>query len=158
MTPRLKDALLDLQAYGAENGEPWHPALLQALADVTAEQARWRPAPEMNCIWSIVRHVTHWKQGLMRAWDGDGFALDTWRAEDWPELPEDDAAWPRDVEALSRTIRLLSTRVSAADERLLSLELDGLPGPALRHLMNASTHDAYHAGQIRLLLRLQGSA
>lgn len=155
MAPRLKDALLELQAFGTETS-PWHPSLTEALRGVSTGQARWQPAPHLNSIWAIVRHVTHWKQGLMRAWDGDGFVLERWESDDWPPLPADDAAWPEDLEALERSGRLLATRVSAADERLLSADLDGLAGPALRHLMNAATHDAYHAGQIRMLLRLQG--
>lgn len=155
MTLRWKDALEETQALALEDS-PWHAALLASLRDVTATQARWRPNAEANSIWSIVRHATHWKNGLMRAWDGDGFDYDAWHAADWDALPADDAAWPEDVAALERAARLLRSRLAAADVKLLEIELEGFGGPARRHLLNAATHDAYHAGQVRLLLRLQG--
>lgn len=159
MPPRRKDALLELLSQTAEDRDlPWHASLLGALDGVGPDQARWRPAPDRNSIWDLVRHVTHWKRALMSAWDEDGTDHDAWSQGDWAALPEADTAWADDVEALARTTRLLSSRLAAADERLLDLEVAGFRGSTARNAMQVATHDAYHAGQIRLLLRLQGAS
>lgn len=47
-------------------GRPlWHGALWPHVADLTAEQALWRPAPDRHCIWEIVRHVNFWRHWLL---------------------------------------------------------------------------------------------
>jgi hypothetical protein len=51
--------------------------------------------------------------------------------------------------------RLVEQRVAAADDRLLDREVDGLGGTLAEQIAQLATHDAYHAGQIRTLLRLR---
>lgn len=156
MSARRRDALLELLSLAAHDREaPWHASLLQSLDDVSVDQARWRPAPERNSIWDLVRHVTHWKRAVMAAWDQDGVDHESWARGDWGELPGDDDAWPEDVRELARVSDLLASRLAVADERLLDLELPGFRGSVAYNAMQVATHDAYHAGQIRLLLRLQ---
>ena len=76
-------------------------------------------------------------------------------ASDWGELPSDDAAWDADRTELARVTRLVEQRVAAADDRLLDRELDGLGGTLAEQIAQLATHDAYHAGQIRTLVRLR---
>lgn len=48
-------------------GRPiWHGALWPHVADLTLEQALWRPAPDRHCVWEIVRHTTAAWQADMR--------------------------------------------------------------------------------------------
>lgn len=158
MPGRRKDLLLDLMHVAADGkAGVWHASLLAALEGVDATRARWRPAPDRPSIWDLVRHVTHWKRGLMRAWDEGELDTEAWSAQDWSGPAEEggEEAWRESVDELARVTRGLASRLAAADERLLDAEVGGFGGGVARHAMQAATHDAYHAGQVRLLLRLQ---
>jgi len=135
----------------------WHASLIEAIDGLDAEGARWSPAPERPSIWALVRHVAHWKRGVMAALDHDGVELDEWMAGDWSAVPDDDAAWAGDREELIRTTRLLAQRLAAADERLLDREMFGFSASIAETAMHVATHDAYHAGQVRLLRKLYGA-
>lgn len=145
--------LLNLAAEDPDT--PWHASLANALEGVDPDRARWRPGPDRNSIWDLVRHVIHWKRALMAAWDHDGVDHQAWSRRDWGELPNTDAAWNEDLVELTRVSRLLTSRLAAADDRLLEVELPGFRGSVAKNAMQVATHDAYHAGQVRLLLRLQ---
>jgi len=158
MARRRKDLVLStLRAAGETRGGLWHASLLEAVDDLGAEDARWSPAPGRPSIWAIVRHVVHWKRGVMAALDHDGVELDDWTAGDWSALPDDDAGWNDDREELVRATRLLEQRLSAADEQLLDREVFGFSASIAETAMNVATHDAYHAGQVRLLRKLRGA-
>lgn len=155
MADRRKDLLLKLLRYvGDSEGGVWHASLMTTLAEVDAETARWTPAPGRPSIWSFVRHVIVWKKVVMEAFDHGYVDPEPWIAADWSDLPDQDSAWEDDREELARVIRLLEQRVSAADDRLLGREMDGIGGTLAEALMQMATHDAFHAGQIRSLVRL----
>lgn len=156
MARRRKDVLLSLlRTAGEARPGRWHASLAEALDDVTAEQARWSPAPGRPSAWSIVRHVTHWKKGVTLALDQDGIDTRAWDEADWGALPEDDAAWQADREELTVVSRRLAQRLAAADDALLDRELPGFGGSIAENLAQLATHDAYHAGQVRALVRLR---
>jgi hypothetical protein len=131
----------------------WHgPNLRQALKGVTAKQAAWRPAPSRHNIWEEVLHAAYWKYAARRRLDGNkrgSFAL---KGSNFFARPEDgkdtEAAWRADLSILENEHRAL---MHAARKALKA------PG-AKKHfhaLYGVAFHDIYHAGQIRLLRRLQ---
>ncbi len=156
MLRQRKDVLLTLlREVAAAPDETWHASLAAALRGVDAEQARWRLAPGRPTVWALVRHVTHWKKAVMAALDEGELDWRSWDDGDWGPLPDDDAAWDGDREELARIGRLLEQRLAAADDALLDRELPGFGGSIADSLARLATHDAYHAGQIRLLERLR---
>jgi len=156
MVRRRKDLLLAmLEAAGDGRGSPWHASLLESVEDLDVDQARWSPAPGRPSAWAVVRHVVHWKRGVMEALDRDGLDAEVWAAADWSDLPLDDAAWHADRDELARVTRLLAQRLAAADEGLLDNAVHGFDASIAETAFHVATHDAYHAGQIRLLLRLR---
>jgi len=156
MVRRRKDLLLAmLEAAGDGRESPWHASLLETVEDLDVDQARWSPAPGRPSAWALVRHVVHWKRGVMEALDRDGLDARVWAAADWGELPMDDAAWHADRDELARVTRLLAQRLAAADEGLLDNGVDGFDATIAETAFHVATHDAYHAGQIRLLMRLR---
>ena len=44
----------------------WHggPTPLGALRGVTAEQARWRPAPKRKSLWELALHIAYWNYAV----------------------------------------------------------------------------------------------
>lgn len=143
-------------------GPAWHgPSVSVALRGISAEQAAARPAPGRNTIWELVLHLAYARHGLLlrvrRFHEVEVPSFPRKLRTSWfPELPQElnEAAWKRDL-ALLR----------AYQERLVGA-IEGMPAEALRRcrpgksrsigseLLGLALHDAYHAGQIRLLDRL----
>ena len=138
----------------------WQPSLTEALEGLTAAQAAWKPAPERHSIWQIVRHLILWKRGVLNAWDGnppDGKQLS---ASDWHQVAGDEADWDKDRRTLLEISAEFLTRAHALDDAGLSKPVvwykGGATQPLAVRVVRTTTHDVYHAGQIRYLRALQG--
>ncbi len=155
----LKDLVLDHLEYTFEK-EAWQPSLAMAVDGLNARQAAWKPAPGRHSIWQIVRHVTHWKQAVLAAVDGNPADLDALDRIDWAEASGDEGVWQADVRAVHTVSRRLIEMARAASEQDLSSPVPtgkGYPDqPLALRLVRTFTHDIYHAGQIRYLRALQG--
>ena len=137
-------------------GPMWHgPALTEVLGGVDAKRARTRPVAGAHSIWEIVLHVTAWADIARQRIQGEATA-DPNPEQDWPPVSDADADWPRAVERLNESHRLL-----AADARVLGDEqLDALV-PGLEYTIHVLLHGivehgTYHGGQIALLKRAAG--
>jgi len=142
--------LLEILDQGYDR-KAWHgPTLRQSLRGVPAEVAAWRPAPGRHNIWEIAVHAAYWKYTVRRRLRGDkrgSFAL---KGSNWFKRPVElsQKAWRDDLALLEVEHR-----------KLRQVLVDYLAGktrqaPA-RLLFGVAFHDIYHAGQIRLLRRLQ---
>lgn len=156
--PTAKELLLEHLEYTFEK-EGWQPPLGMAVAGLTAEQAAWKPAPGRHSIWQILRHVLHWKRGVLDAWAGDPPDYQTMNDTDWPEVSGDQNAWEADVKALHDTYAESQQRLERlGDEDLEQTRpwyRDAPPRAVAQRLLHMFTHDIYHAGQIQYLRALQ---
>ena len=137
-------------------GPMWHgPALVDVLEGVDAARAWARPIAGAHSIWEIVLHITAWSDIARQRING-GATGDQTPEQDWPPVSDADADWPRTVERLNESHRLL-----AADARVLGDEqLDALV-PGLEYTIHVLLHGivehgTYHGGQIALLKRAAG--
>ncbi len=149
--------LLDLldEAY---DHKAWHgPNLRGALRGLSPQAAAWRPAPGRHSIWEIVLHCAYWKYAVRRKLVGGakrgGFPRS---GSNWPRLPErlDGLAWKADLALLDATHRSLREAIAALPASRLRERLG--TSAAVRLVYGIAAHDLYHAGQVRLLIRLQG--
>ncbi|HVS74318.1 MAG TPA: DinB family protein [Candidatus Acidoferrales bacterium] len=132
----------------------WHgPNLRQSLRGVTAKQAAWRPAPGRHNIWELAVHAAYWKYAMRRRLEGGkrgSFAL---QGSNFFERPgkggSNEAAWRADKGLLEREHVALRGSVKKAIRA-------GRAARFVRQIFGVAFHDVYHAGQIRLLRRLQG--
>jgi uncharacterized damage-inducible protein DinB len=149
-TPKDLPLLLEILDEGY-NRRAWHgPNLRQALRGISAEAAAWRPAPARHNIWEITVHAAYWKYCLRRRWRGEKRGSFTLRGSNWFKRPEElsEAAWRADLALLDAEHELLRQAVVDC--------LRGKIRPTSRRLVfGVALHDIYHAGQIRLLRRLQ---
>ena len=134
----------------------WHgPNLRGSIRGVSPEQAAWRPAARRHNIWELTLHAAYWKYVIRRRITGEkrgSFALPGSNFFERPvELTA--AAWRRDSGLLAAEHEALRDAVV----RLPRQQHDEQKNwPSLLHLIRgAAAHDLYHAGQIRLLRRLQ---
>lgn len=156
----VKGLLLDHIDYTFEK-EAWHLPLVMAVQGLTAEQAAWKSSLERHSIWQIVRHIIHWKRGVLQSWAGDPPDYETLERDDWPEASGDQAAWDADVRLLHELHREFRGLLEASDEAgiqtaLLAYRQSPQAIPIARRLLWVFTHDAYHTGQIQYLRALQG--
>jgi len=150
MSYQIVLALLE-EAYSKKT---WHgPNLRQSLRGVTAKQAAWRPARDRHNIWEEALHAAYWKYAARRRMQGGKRSSFPLRGSDFFARPEKghatEAAWRADLRLLENEHRALMTAV----RKILK---SSISGKQLRTLYGVAFHDVYHAGQIRLLRRLQG--
>lgn len=135
-------------------GRAWHgPSLLGALWGVDAAAASWRPGPDRHDIWEIVLHAAFWKH-MVRRRLGEEAGQFPRLPRDWPRPPErrTEAAWREDLALL----RAEHAALIAAARALDGARLDERAGRWTRAqlLFGIAAHDAYHAGQIRLIVKM----
>lgn len=145
-------SLLALLAEGYDK-KAWHgPNLTQALRGVNARQAAWRPAPGRHNIWEEALHTAYWKYMVRTRISPARPANFPLEGANFFPRPErgraTESAWRADKQLLAREHRLLLAAVRAAVRR-------GLTAYQLRNIAGVAFHDVYHAGQIRLLRKLQ---
>lgn len=133
-----------------------HPSLLEAVRDLTAEQARRRPAGGGPSIQDLVRAGLDRKRAVLWAWDHDEAHPDG--VAGGPSAGasghgSDDASWDRDLNELRRLARGVQERLAAADDRLLDRDIDGLGGSVAHSALDLAGHDAFLAGQVQALRR-----
>lgn len=151
----------------AFHGPAWHgPSVRSALRGVDAETALWRPGEGRPNVWEQVLHIALGKHIVAgRLAPGDRHHFPVKRTSAWwapsPSLADAAArekAWRHDLALLDACHdRLVATlrRVPLARLRV--------PQGARRVTLGEQVagmvmHDAYHAGQIALVLRLAESA
>ncbi len=101
--------------FAGPNGD--YPALLEALAGITAEQASWKPAPDCNSIWQIVDHSTASKQ-----WQIDLLERGQAAPPVWTPATGDESAWQAAIMRLRDAhARLKATLEKIPEENLLTI-------------------------------------
>ena len=136
-------------------GPAWHgPSVKESLAGVTAERAAASPFPERNSIWDLVLHLAHGRHLLIErlldtTLDFPREIREPWWPVAHPETTE--AAWTRDLALLDEYhVQLVDAIAQATDAQLARVPA-GSDQDLARQLLGMAMHDAYHAGQIRLI-------
>jgi uncharacterized damage-inducible protein DinB len=160
MTPAAVHALdrsaLLRQLDAAFTGPAWHgPSLLGSVRGVAADEAEWRPAPDRHSIRDLVLHAAYAKHRVMLRLDPTAARRFPRRlgAAWWP-VPAPDARWEDDRELLVECHRRLTEVVARVPASRLATSRRGKPYTLGEEVAGVALHDAYHAGQVRLLRRL----
>ena len=141
-----------------ENG--WFVAVRNAIDGVTAEQAAWRPEGTDNTIWESLAHLTYYNNAYLQRFKGvesryDVADNDATFAQGGTATEE---AWRAEVEKFDRVMNEFRELLKAADGSKLD---EPVPTNTSRRwwevVADINAHNAYHAGQILLLRKLQGA-
>ncbi|MBP1771376.1 MAG: DinB-like domain protein [Holophagaceae bacterium] len=135
-------------------GGAWHgPALMEVLAGVDAATAQWRPDPSIHSVAEEVGHLAFWLEDARRQISGEARRAPGAEVDWGPASLATEAAWQAlCAELESAHLALRAALLEAAGPRLE----EALPGSdtTLRGLvLGILQHNAYHAGQMALLLR-----
>jgi hypothetical protein len=152
--------LLELleQAYA---GPSWHgPTLRAAVARVEPELAFWQPPRNRHSIAEQVLHAAYWKYGARRKLAATPRGAFPIAGSDWPALPGSPGAetWSRCREILDDQHTALHAAIAAFPEARWSEVVPGKGVSYLNLARGVALHDVYHAGQIKLLIRLAEGA
>lgn len=139
----------------------WIVPLSKALEGLTAEQAAWVPSSGGLSIWQLVNHMYYYNQRLLsrlqRTTPSGTSAENNESTFGDPGDPSDTIGW-------STLMQNTTQLAGQLRDQLTSLEESDLEAPYMdtnekwaHELARWVLHDAYHAGQIVLLRRQQGS-
>jgi hypothetical protein len=106
-----------------------------------------RSLDRRKTIWEQALHAAYWKQRVINKLVGtQKFGR---KGSNWPLVPAElsEAAWREDLRFLIETHRRLR-------EAVASLDLSRMDEKLLMMIHGVAFHDVYHAGQIKLLLRM----
>jgi hypothetical protein len=123
----------------------WIPGWNKSFADLTPQQAAWKPGPDRNSIWQILNHIAFWREVTVDRLAGKGDP-----AEDVMNRCNFEA--PNEVSAA--TWKAAQDRIARSNDAILNALND--PKTPLEKVQNLLPHDAYHLGQIMYLRALQG--
>lgn len=131
--------------------DDWSNPLAETLEGITAEQAAWRPGPELMGIWDIVLHVATWNDNIIERIETGQNAHPKEGA--WPPKPDvlDEAEWSKAKERLFESVATLTKFIETVSFDKIQASPYGFPD-----LMCRFTHMAYHIGQIVKIRECQG--
>jgi uncharacterized damage-inducible protein DinB len=141
----------------AFEGDAWHgPALLELLQDVGAATAAAKPLPDVHSIWELVLHIAAWDGAACHRLGGEKVQLTG--VANFPIVPKPtEAAWHKAVAHAKRTHDVLVKTVAALPETRLRERVPGKKHDFYFMLHGVAQHELYHAGQIAILKKAQGS-
>ena len=154
----MKQILLD-QFTACYDRNTWFVALKNALDQVTAKDAVWKPEGVDNSIWEIVSHLNYYNFAYVERFKGVDYQYPaddndaTFVAGDATE-----EAWAAEVARLDSVMTEFRELIAAAEENKFD-EPVSATNPAKWGMLisNINAHNAHHGGQMVLLRKMQGS-
>jgi len=152
--PTLRSLLLS-ELHSTHDKAEWFTPMNNAVAGLTAEQAKWVPTnaqgkldPDANhSVGMLVYHLVFWNENALARLRGEKPANPNNNNETFNDF--DAAHWNDIVQRLDLVMKNLETEVQKMPEEKLTKA-----APTISHI---STHNAYHTGQILYVRKLQGS-
>ncbi|NUU78846.1 DinB family protein [Paenibacillus xylanilyticus] len=139
----------------------WIVPLAKALEGLTAEQAAWIPPSGGLSIWQLVNHMYYYNNRLLYRIQG---TTPSQPAADDNVSTFGDSGDPLNTDGWNQVIQDTHSVSAELRAQIASLQQSDLEAPYMNteeklghELARWVLHDAYHAGQIVLLRRQQGS-
>lgn len=145
------------EQFAATNSQKnWFAPLMNAVDGLTEDQAQWKPSGGNHSIMQIVQHLYFWNKRLLN------------RMQDLPneKMPGDNDStfesanetWFALMEKTKMMMNEFENEIGKFDAAKLSLPVsDENKSPWYSVIGNTNLHNAYHTGQIVLLLKMQES-
>jgi uncharacterized damage-inducible protein DinB len=141
-----------------ENG--WFVALKNAVNNLSAEDAAWKPIGADNSIWGILAHLNFYNERYLKKFRGEQVEkLDLDNSETFAgEENATEEAWASEIERFDRVMNGWREAIEAAsDARLAEQVSNKHPNRWANVIADINAHNAHHGGQIVILRKLQGS-
>lgn len=136
------------------HGHPWlDVTLADTLGRITAEQAAQRPIKNGNTIWEIVNHIIAWRENVLKRVQGEVLQTPT---NNYIEKIENTSAeaWQQTLGALENTQKQWLYFLGTFAESDFETKYPVNKLTYYQHIHGIIQHDAYHLGQIVLLIKM----
>ena len=155
----MKEILLK-QFAAAYDKNGWFVALKNALNNLTAEQAAWKPENLDNSIWEILAHLNFYNRAYVERFKGIDYVYQTDSNDETfasaANLTEE--AWQAEVGKFDEIMTELRDLIERADETKFDEAVSATNKARWASLLSqVNLHNAHHGGQIVLIRKLQGS-
>lgn len=157
----MKRRLEDLVQVLDPKGDLWYGGRkpLEAVADLTAEQAAWVPSEGRPSIWGLVLHIAYWKYDVRRHLVGPDIEPFPRSPDDWPQPSATTAEqWQADRELLRHEHEALVDVVRSLEPADLDQPKGSGRYTVYDLILGIVMHDTYHTGQIQQLVGLMRDA
>lgn len=153
--------LLSEQFKATYNEKNWLAPLQAVIQGMSAKEAAWKPDEESHSVWQIIVHIAYWNKRSLHRFKGlqlEKIQEDNNETFRYDETNVTDAAWQKTIDDFNSLMTdMAGTIAGASEEKLLSLVSKKYPSPWYSLFLNTNIHNAYHAGQIVTLRKIQQS-
>jgi uncharacterized damage-inducible protein DinB len=150
------DVLSDQLSANA-NDPSWYVPFSESVADLSEEDAFWKPNEECNSIAELVQHLLYWNETWQKRYQKGhvNAVLPIGSNNESFRIPENKTF----SELKEQLLKVLLEWQDLLSQKNLESEVGGFPESAewWAIMGNLSTHNAYHIGQIVFVRKLQGS-
>jgi uncharacterized damage-inducible protein DinB len=151
-----KDVLSD-QLLANANDPSWYLPFSDSVANLSEEEAFWKPNEESNSIAEIVQHLHYWNETWQTRYQANHINA-------VPSIGDNDKSFiipenKKFSELKEQLLEVLLQWQGLLTEEKVESDVDGFPEPVKwwAVLGNVTTHNAYHIGQIIYIRKLQKS-
>ena len=141
-----------------ENG--WFVALKNALNNLTASEAAWKPEKLDNSIWETLAHLNYYHKAYLERFKGIDYQY-TKETNDETfagDASASEEAWRAELENFAAIMDEWRALIAAADEAKFGEKVSATHASTWAELISDLTmHAAHHGGQIVVIRKLQGS-
>jgi uncharacterized damage-inducible protein DinB len=138
------------------NDPSWYLPYSDSVANLSEEEAFWKPNPDSHSIAEIVQHLLYWNETWQLRYKKS-------HVDAVPPINNNESFLTKENERFfdmkERLLVVLLNWQELLSEVELESDVNGFPVPAKwwEILGNVTTHNAYHIGQIIYIRKLQGS-
>ncbi len=135
------------------NGKPWGDMIIvPTLNKISANQASTKVLPNCNSIWEIVNHIIRWRENVLERIQGR--TMDSPPTNYFePITDSSEAAWTKTLEELHNTQKEWIKVLHNFEDGKLEIIYTPNNVSYYEHIHGIMHHDAYHLGQIVMLLK-----
>ena len=136
----------------------WFVSVRNAVDGLNVEQAAWKPTDDVNCIWETLSHLTYYNNAYLQRFKGIDFQYDVDNNDQTFSVGEyDESSWQGDVAQFDAVMTEWRSLIESADESKLAELVPNKGDTTWAEIIGLiNTHNAYHAGQILVMRKLQG--
>jgi len=137
----------------------WFVAVKNAVADLTAEQASWRPdSAADNSIWELLSHMNYYNNAYLERFQGHDFEYKVPDNDATFTQSESEAGWQDELRRFEQIVNGWRLAIERADEAKFAEIAPPFNENSWAWIIaSINAHCAHHGGQIVLLRKLQGT-
>jgi uncharacterized damage-inducible protein DinB len=149
--------VLSNQLLANANDPSWYLPFSDSVANLSEEEAFWKPNSDSHSIAEIVQHLLYWNETWQTRYKKS-------HVDAVPSIGNNNESFfikenEKFFDIKEKLLEVLLNWQELLSEFVVESEVNGFPVPAKwwEILGNVTTHNAYHIGQIVYIRKLQGS-